>query len=54
MATKFRAHRKAGMADKPAPAIADVPTGINAMAADNAAAINKILAALRDHGVVAK
>lgn len=38
--------------DAPA-AIADVPTGTAATAADNAAAINALLAALRDVGLIA-
>lgn len=36
------------------PAIADVPTGLNATAEDNANAINDILAAIREAGIVAE
>lgn len=36
------------------PAIADVPTGLNASAENNADAINDILAAIREAGIIAE
>lgn len=35
------------------PVVADVPTGVNASASDNAAAINAMLAALRSASIIA-